>query len=141
MPRDLTKSDTNELEVDDRLSGSKLMLYYRMPTTSERVQYQRKLIKRERNKIKDNSYETRLEYGALILTGFRKGDFIVEGKTISSDPQDLDYYPTWKTLLNDTAADLLVALAFAVFESVSTGSGVEFEEEEEGKGEPPLASS
>lgn len=125
--RDLTKTDKNILRIQDAISGSEIELYYRMPTTSEMVSYQAKLIKRQGRKILLNAFETRLEFGLKIFTGFRDGDFGIDGKPISSDPQNPNYKEDWKGLLKETAADIITTLAFTVFEGARVDTGFEFE--------------
>ncbi|MBT9169275.1 MAG: hypothetical protein DDT19_02631 [Syntrophomonadaceae bacterium] len=118
--RDLNKSDKNKIVVHDAVSGSELELYYRTPTTSEMVQYQSKLFRRAGKKILINAFETRLEMGLQILTGFRDGDFGIDGKPISCNPNSENYREDWKELLKETAADVVTAVAFTVFEGART---------------------
>lgn len=131
--RDLTKSDKNKMVVNDARSGSEIELYYRNPTTHEEVEYQSKLFKRLGKKVLINAFSTRLEMGLKILTGFREGDFGIEGKVISSDPSRPDYKENWKELLKENAADIVTAFSFAVFEGarIDTGAIVDFETAEE----------
>lgn len=84
--RELKTSDKNKLTIADARSGTEIELYYRTPAPSEEVAYQARLIKRKGNKVVFNSHETRLEFGFKILTGFRDGDFGIDGKPLSSDP-------------------------------------------------------
>jgi len=138
--RDLTRSDRNKLIINDARSGTEIELYYRTPTTQEEVEYQSKLIKRKGKKVLINAFETRLKMGLKILTGFREGDFGVDGRPISSDPSSPNYREDWKELLREYAADIVTAFAFAVFEGarVDTNLGLEFEFEEEAEEVPPL---
>lgn len=131
--RDLAKSDTHKCVIQDAISGSELELYYRMPATQEMVQYQSKLFKRQGKKIFINAFETRLEMGLKILTGFRDGDFGIAGKPISSNPASINYHEDWKELLRETAADIVTAFAFTVFEGARTDTftNLEFLEEAE----------
>lgn len=120
--RDLAKSDKNILEVHDKLSGTDMTIYYRTPTTQERISFNKRLIKRVGKKVVDQSAETMLEDGLKIITGFKDGDFGIDGKPISSNPESPDYYPEWKRLLEEEAADVAVAVANTVFNSARTGS-------------------
>lgn len=134
--RDLEESNENELVIDDTISESKIKLFYRQPTTEERVRYQQNLWERKGKKVLVNA-EMRLGIGLKILTGFREGDFGYAGKPISSDPKSPNYRADWKELLKKTSADIVIALAVAVFE----GIGMSAKEEEEDEEELPLAKS
>lgn len=127
--RDLTRSDKNKMVINDARSGSEIELYYRNPTTQEEVEYQSKLFKRQGKKMLINAFSTRLEMGLKILTGFREGDFGIEGKAISADPQSQHYKENWKELLKENAADIITAFSFAVFEGarIDTGTEMDFE--------------
>lgn len=116
--RDLKKSDKNIMRIKDTISNSEIELYYRTPLASEIAQYHSMLVKRKGGKIIMNPIQTRLEMGLKILTGFREGDFGYDGKPISSDPQSPYYREDWKELLRDTAADIIIAFAFNIFEGV-----------------------
>ena len=116
MARELKRSDNNKLRIADTRSGSEIMLFYRNPTTDEEVSYRDGLFTLQGKKTVYKPYESRLALGQKIVTGFREGDFSVDGKPLSSDPTSPSYYADWKQLLVDTASDLLMALATAVFE-------------------------
>ncbi len=123
--RDLTRSDKNKMVINDARSGSEIELYYRNPATQEEVEYQAKLFKRQGKKVLINAFSTRLEMGLKILTGFREGDFGIKGKPIASDPQSPNYKENWKDLLKDSAADIITAFSFAVFEGARLDTGIE----------------
>lgn len=133
--RDLTKSDKNKMIINDARSGSEIELYYRNPTTQEEVEYQSKLFKRQGKKVLINAFGTRLDMGLKILTGFREGDFGIEGKPISSDPQNPDYKENWKDLLKENAADIITAFSFAIFEGARADTGAEIDFETMGETE------
>lgn len=122
MPRDVQQTDRNEMIIQDAVSNSTLVLYYRHPTTAERIAFQRASWLREGTKVTNRSPEARAEYGALVLTGIREGDFTNgrddEGRLrfIASDPESLDYDPDWKQKIVATAGDLLMLLGMQVFE-------------------------
>src|SRR3990170_758002 len=106
--------------------------------TGQEVEFQRKTFRRRDRKnispedIARNLAEIRVEFGLKVLTGFKDGDFGVDGKPISSDPESNNFYPEWKNLLREKAPRILSALAVGVFE----GGRVQTPEEE-GDGEDP----
>lgn len=120
MARRLGINQHNEMVITDQLSGSEITLYYRMPNNQERIKYQTSLVNVKGFRIRVNSFEVRLKFGLAILVGFRDGDFEIErhGKweAISSDPESPLYFTDWKKFIEDTAADLVIPLAEAVFE-------------------------
>jgi hypothetical protein len=111
----------NELRLFDNISGSSIALRYRNPTTRERADYEGACIRRVRNKIEYTRAEARVKYGAIILTGFREGDFerVADGKRVplSSDPKSPRYCQDWKEQVVANAADLVMALAAHVFDA------------------------
>ena len=120
MPRRLS-DDLNTLDIIDNLSGCTLRLSYRMPTTSERVAYQNKAIRRRGNKIEVRSAEARLEAGLGILAGIREGDFERKDATgqyvsLSCDPNSPHYDANWKKIVGKYAPDVVEALAGRVFD-------------------------
>jgi len=126
--------ELNELRIHDNLSNSEIILKYRMPTTQETIRYGSETIIRKRNKIVSRIGETRQKYGAMILEGFRKGDF--ERKVgdkyvpISSDSDSEHYDPQWKDYLKKYASDLIEVLAVHVFETPAQVDEDQDEEEE-----------
>lgn len=139
--RDLKANEKNKLKISDARSGSEVELYYRNPTPSEEAAYQAKLLKRKGTKVILNSYETRLDFGQRILTGFREGDFGFDSKPISSEEASPNYIPEWKAELVAGAPDMICVLAMTVFEGTRV-SGTVFEIEEEVLEEPiPLPKS
>lgn len=125
--RDLKPSDRNKMTITDARSGSEIELYYRTPTTQEEVQYQTRLLKKQGKKVLINAFETRLEMGLKILTGFREGDFGVDGTPISSDPSSPNYREDWKELLKQGAADIISTFAFHVFEGARVDTGIDMD--------------
>lgn len=129
MPRVMSE-EPNELRIQDNISGSEIVLYYRMPTTAEAVRYENELIQRRGRKTISRVGETRQKYGPMILEGFREGDFErkVEGRyvPIASDKESPHFDPEWKAHVCKYASDLVGLLARHVFES-----SAEVEEEEE----------
>jgi hypothetical protein len=116
MPRELKYSEQNEITLFDSLSGTKIKLYYKTPTTQDRILYQSAALN---ILTKKNSFEEvinlQLSWAEKFITGFRKGDFTVEGKEISSDKNDSDYYPGWFGILKETASDILMNVIKTIF--------------------------
>jgi hypothetical protein len=125
----------NELVINDPISGGQITLYYRLPTTAERLKYSQSLFQRKGNKIKYTYAEARQEWGKQILLGFEKGAFGVmkDGKktSYSSDPESKDYREDWKELVCEFASDLIEVLAAHVFEGASPSVVPHFESGEE----------
>jgi len=123
MPRITAPDVINELKINDAISGETISLFYRLPTTEERVRYGKASIRREGNKIKNEIVESRQKYGKLILTGIKDGDFvkIENGKEVSysSNPQSPDYDSNWKELVCRYASDLVEFMALQIFEGNS----------------------
>jgi hypothetical protein len=119
MPRRLG-SDLCELKIRDNISSSDIVLYYRMPTSQERIAYTNESFSRRRNKIEIRLAETRQKFGSRILAGIREGDFEkqVGGKyvPIASDPGSTHYDPNWRKHIEEHASDLIGALAAHVFD-------------------------
>ena len=118
MPRDLKKADNNKATFMDGVSQSEISLYYRTPTNAERIAFKAATIGQKKNKIIDHSTEAQLSYGARILTGIQDGDFLFDGKPISSNEDSPDYNPDWKKLVLETAGDLIQSLALLAFSAV-----------------------
>lgn len=118
MPRLLNDKKPCEVTFFDRISDSKITLFYRLPTTEERVSYTNSLATRRGNKIESNVGTARLKYGSAILLGFKEGSFEKEeGKPIASDPASPNYDPAWKTVIRQYAQDVIEMLAVHVFET------------------------
>ena len=122
MGRILGPNVRNVLSIFDPVSGKKLGLYYRLPTSSERIAYESAQFSFENGMAKKNrTAEARQEYGLMILEGFTKGSFHFSQedgslKDYSSDPADPDYIPEWKEKIKDQAIDLVEILAHRIFE-------------------------
>lgn len=131
--------EPNELRLYDNLSNSTIVFYYKMPTSADHAAYTNGMTKRIGNKIVNCTGEQRQTKGLDILTGFRKGDFEKPGgKIFSSDPTDKDFDPDWKKLVAKYAADLVEALAVAVFEmsAVRDDGPVLEEDKDSGESDP-----
>lgn len=114
-----------EITFQDRISNSKLTLFYRLPTTEERVKYSNSLIQRTGDKVENKASETRLKYGVRILLGVSDGSFETEKGPLSSDQKSPHYDPAWKSFLQKYAADVVEMLAIVVFESSVTSAAPE----------------
>jgi len=110
----------NFLTLHDNLSDTKIRLYYRMPTTSERQSYTSRRFVRKGKKMIDKTEEVRLADGKKILTGIREGDFEKQQGdtwvTFSSDEKSKLYDPDWKNRVEKDGADLIMLMAAQVFE-------------------------
>jgi len=133
MPRRLS-DELNELWIEDNISGSRILLHYRMPTSKEAIRYTNELTQRKKNKIVIQFGETRQKLGAEILEGFRTGDFErMDGDRyvpMASDKTSEHYWPEWKEVIKQYAPDIIEALAIHVFER-STETGDDEEEDPE----------
>lgn len=116
MPRVLG-GGIHSLVVHDPVSGTAVTLYYRRPTSEERVAYQMSAFRLEGGQRRFCLGETRLQFGLAILTGFGAGDFLVaeEGTEISLDPER---HQDWKERLGEHAPDLVSYLAQQIFEGL-----------------------
>jgi hypothetical protein len=103
--------------VHDPVSGSEVTLYYRRPTSEERVAYQVSAFRLEGGQRRFCLGETRLRFGLEILTGFGPGDFLV---TVNGEetPLDPERHPDWQERLRQHAPDLVSYLAQQIFEGL-----------------------
>ncbi|WP_157468230.1 hypothetical protein [Desulfatibacillum aliphaticivorans] len=122
--------EPNKLTLQDNVSNSKIVLFYRNPTTAERAAYQNETVRRKGKKVEVRISQARLKYGEKILVGFRDGDFAREenGKAVpmASYPSSPNYVEDWKDQVMKNAADLVMLLAGHVFDS-----SAEVEEDDE----------
>jgi hypothetical protein len=105
------------LIIHDPVSGTDLTLYYRRPTSEERVAYQVSAFRLEDGRQRLCLGETRLKYGAEILLGFAPGDFFVPEQG-SQTPLDPERHPDWKARLVEHAPDVIAYLGQQVFEGL-----------------------
>jgi hypothetical protein len=116
MARELQQSNKNELKILDSISGSEIVLYYRLPTTRERIAFNKSCFKEKGGKLINHTVAARAAGGEMVLAGIRDGDFVYGGTPLSSDPNSPNYREDWKALVKETAGDLLIALGMTVFE-------------------------
>lgn len=109
--------ESHSLVVHDPVSGSEVTLYYRRPTSEERVAYQLSAFRLEGGRRRFCLGETRLKFGLEILTGFGAGDFLV-AEDAGEVPLDLEHHPDWKERLGEQAPDLVSYLAQQIFEGL-----------------------
>ena len=109
------------MRVQDPVSGSVITLYYRRPTSQERVAYQLSAYRIEGGERRLCLGETRLKFGLEILTGFSEGDFQIreDGQAVPLDPAR---HPDWRERLAEHASDLVAYLAQQVFEGLRVAS-------------------
>lgn len=116
MPRILGE-DRHQMAIQDPVSGSAITLYFRRPTSEERVAYQLSVFHLEGGDRRLRLSETRLKFGLDILMGFEAGDFVIQE---NGEPEALDpeRHPDWKEHLARHAPDLVSYLGQQVFEGL-----------------------
>jgi len=113
--------ERHALAVQDPVSGSVVTLYYRRPSSEERVAYQLSAYRLEGGQRRFCLGETRLKFGLEILTGFGAGDFLLQ-ENGAQVPLDPERHPDWKSRLAEHAPDLVAYLAQQVFEGMRVAS-------------------
>jgi hypothetical protein len=116
MPRILGE-ELHPMAIQDPVSGSAITLYFRRPTSEERVAYQLSVFHLDGGERRLRLSETRLSFGLEILEGFEKGDFIIQEKA-EIESLDPDRHPDWKERLAKHAPDLVSYLGQQVFEGL-----------------------
>ncbi|MBW1991006.1 MAG: hypothetical protein JRI59_02560 [Deltaproteobacteria bacterium] len=109
--------ERHALAVQDPVSGSVITLYYRRPTSEERVAYQLSAYQIDGGERRFRLGETRLKFGREILLGFEPGDFLIreDGELVPLDPER---HPDWQDQIIRYAPDLVSYLAQQVFEGL-----------------------
>jgi hypothetical protein len=122
MGRIIGEGVKNQLILRDQFSGEPIILYYRIPTSEERIAYESAKYRRDKDKVEIKLTEARQIWGEKILEGFKDGSFKFklagEIKEISSDSDSPNYEAGWKDLLKKYAADTLEILAEHAFDGV-----------------------
>lgn len=117
MPRILSDKPC-KVTFADNIAGGNITLEYRLPTTEERIAYTNGQVSRHGRKIESIMGNTRMKFGAKILTGIADGEFQKEdGKPLSSRQDSPDYNAEWKALVEKYAPDVVAMLAMHVFEN------------------------
>ncbi len=113
----ILQNESHALAIQDPVSGSVITLYYRLPTSEERVGYQLAAFRIEGGQRRFCLGEARLKFGLEILTGFGEGDFLIpeDGRLVPLHPER---HPDWKARLGEHAPDLVSYLGQQVFEGL-----------------------
>lgn len=127
----LLSDEPCKVTFDDNIAGGKITVFYRLPTSEERIKYSNSQVSRNGRKIESILGQTRQTFGLKILTGITDGEFAKEkNKLISSNPGSPDYDPAWKTIIAKHASDVVAMLAQHVFEGALTREEPESEGDE-----------
>jgi hypothetical protein len=125
----------HKMDLVDGATGDLHVFHYTMPGNGGkfgRVAFSKACSKMKGRKVdKEAVIKARLWFGASILSGFEKGSFRKDGKLISSDPADPDFYPDWKKLLVNKRGDLVASLAFQVYEASGQDRQTQFMNDDE----------
>ena len=109
-----------ETHLYDRLSNSEVTLFFEKLENTEQLQFKSEVINLlSKGSDPDALAELQINWAEKKLTGFAKGDFTVNGKEISTDEEDKDFYPGWKGLIKEKAPGFLIALGELLYEPVN----------------------
>ena len=126
MGRIIGEGVKNQLILKYQFSGDPIVLYYRIPTSEERIAYGSAKYRREKDKVEIKLTEARQVFGEKIIEGFKQGSFKFklgdDLREISSDPESPDFDSAWKAHVKYYAADLLEILAEHAFDGMSVVS-------------------
>lgn len=112
--RDVKSSDKNSIAIFDKLSGTGIVLFYRTPSTKERVKYKSEMVMALNSRNFERMYEIQIEWAKKLLTGFSSTSFGYDGKPISSDPSNENYDANWLKMLEESSSDLLMDFSESV---------------------------
>lgn len=112
--RDLKYSDTNSMAIIDSLTVTGIVLFYREPTTKEKIKYRSEQIQALHKREFEKMFELQIEWAEKLLTGFSADAFVYDDKPISSDPSNKNYRKDWIELLKSNASDILETFTVAV---------------------------
>lgn len=119
MGRELKSNSHNEAIFFDKISNSEITLFYKNLTNTERVKFRSAIVnKLMKGGETEELNEIQLQWAEKILSGFKKGNFLLDGKEISSNKKDKDYYAGWKGLIKESAPEFLIALSDLVYEPI-----------------------
>jgi hypothetical protein len=99
----------------------------REPSTSERLNYLSRSIKKVNGSIVDNFdeiFSIKFEYGCKLITGFpdlnEKGEaqFTIEDKLISCDPKSENYFEDWKDLILPNFINQIIVLSTKYYDGI-----------------------
>ena len=128
--RDLGDFTDNELTLRDAKSGGECTFLYRDLETEDLVEYRSLAYKKQGAKVKINVTKAQIHMALKVITGFKTGFFALNGKAISSEPTNSEYYEQWRQLLKRKAPDLLVVFCVAIFDGNAVkGNNADFEPE------------
>lgn len=115
---DLNSEIENEVTFEIKASNESLTLYYRTPTLKERFQYANSLFLRKGKNVVDNTAQSRLHFGKLVVTRVEENKLCYEGKPISSNPNSKIYNENWKDLLTEMFPMMMMHIGHLLFEGV-----------------------
>jgi len=113
---DLAKIHQQTVEIVVNWLGYEFVLYARVPSPDERLQYRTDLLRCIKPdgsmKMKCLQAITK-KWAKKVLTGFRKGDFVINGQEL--DPDD----PEWVDKVWEYAPDIISTAVSNVFGNVT----------------------
>lgn len=115
----LKHEEENELVFD--YGGGSATLYYREPTTKEKIEYNNRLVSVSDAGLQNDVPSANLWGGKQVCTGLKEGDFgVPDGDNgaalpISSDPSSSNYRENWLELLEKYAVEFLAQLGSWAF--------------------------
>lgn len=109
MALELDICDNNEITIFHVASGSKVKFFYTNPDTELHIKYKSAILNASvKGKTIEEVQKIQIEFGLKLITNIRKGDFVLKGKPISSDPKDPDYLSEWKDVLKKVAGNIII---------------------------------
>ena len=114
--RDLLATNKNEIVIQDNLSNTRIIFYYKTIKTADRLSYNSEMLKSltEGGDIKVTQ-EKQLNFVLDYITGFEEGSFSYDGAVISCDENSKNYKADWKVFLKENASDLLFTVSGVLF--------------------------
>ncbi len=129
MGRLLDENIKNLLWIKDPVSNTRLGIFYRIPTTEDRIGYLGDIWDRKAGRITEKLGEARQKWGEKILEGFTEGSFekTIDGQkvAISSDPSASTFFPAWRDWMVKACPDILERLCLSIFEGYETEAAQE----------------